>query len=111
MESNYSRFPVGKNSLDNCLGIIRGSHLLKAHLSGPAVSLESLLQAPLYVAENAHALNAIEQFKETGIHTALVTDEYGGIGGIIILTDLMKAMLCSFQPGRCVFQQHLEAIG
>lgn len=92
-ESNYSRFPVGKNSLDNCLGMIRGSHLLKAHRSGPAVSLEALLQAPLYVAESARALNVIKQFKQTGIHTALVTDEYGGIEGIVTLTDLMEAIV------------------
>ncbi|MBW4656488.1 MAG: hemolysin family protein [Kaiparowitsia implicata GSE-PSE-MK54-09C] len=93
VESNYSRFPVGKNSLDNCLGVIRGSHLLKANRSGPAVSPESLLQAPLYVAESARALNVIEQFKQTGIHTALVTDEYGGIEGIVTLTDLMEAIV------------------
>lgn len=93
VESNYSRFPVGRNSLDNCLGVIRGSQLLKSHLSGPAVSLESLLQVPLYVAESDRALNVIEQFKQTGIHTALVTDEYGGIEGIVTLTDLMEAIV------------------
>jgi putative hemolysin len=27
MASNHSRFPVGRGTLDECLGVIRGSHL------------------------------------------------------------------------------------
>jgi putative hemolysin len=93
MESNHSRFPVGQGSLDNCVGIIRGSNLLSARLSGHVVNLDALLQPPLYVAENTRALNVLEQFKQTGIHIALVTDEYGGIEGLVTLNDLMEAIV------------------
>lgn len=91
--SNHSRFPVGRDTLDNCIGIIRGSHLLSARLADPTVDLEAMLQAPLYVAESARALGVIEQFKQTGIHIALVTDEYGGIEGLVTLNDLMEAIV------------------
>jgi putative hemolysin len=91
--SNHSRFPVGRDSLDNCVGIIRGSHLLAAQVSGQPIELEMMVQAPLYVSENARALNVIEQFKRTGIHIALVTDEYGGIEGLVTLNDLMAAIV------------------
>lgn len=93
MGSNHSRFPVGRGSLDNCVGVIRGSNLLTAQLSGQGVNLEALLQPPFYVAENARALNVIEQFKQTGVHIALVTDEYGGIEGLVTLNDLMEAIV------------------
>jgi putative hemolysin len=93
MTSNHSRFPVGRDTLDHCLGIIRGSHLLRERLSGAVVNLESILQPPLYVAESARALTVIEQFKQTGIHIALVTDEYGGIEGLVTLNDLMEAIV------------------
>ncbi len=93
MGSNHSRFPVGRGSLDNCVGVIRGSHLLTAQLSGQTVNLESILQTPLYLAESARALYVIEQFKQTGIHIALVTDEYGGIEGLVTLNDLMEAIV------------------
>jgi putative hemolysin len=91
--SNHSRFPVGRDTLDNCIGIIRGSHLLSARLAESTVDLAAMLQAPLYVAESARALGVIEQFKQTGIHTALVTDEYGGIEGLVTLNDLMEAIV------------------
>jgi putative hemolysin len=93
MESNHSRFPVGRETLDNCLGIVRGRHLLSARLSSAVVNLEGFLQPPLYVAKSARALNVLEQFKQTGMHIALVTDEYGGIEGLVTLNDLMEAIV------------------
>ncbi len=93
IQSNHSRFPVGRGSLDDCLGIVRGSSLLAAQLSGSAVRLEDLIQPPLVVTEGDRALNVIEQFRTTGIHIALVTDEYGGIEGLLTLNDLMEAIV------------------
>ncbi|WP_019498072.1 hemolysin family protein [Pseudanabaena sp. PCC 6802] len=93
MNSNRSRFPVGRGSLDRCIGVVRGRNLLAAQLSGRATNLEAILQPPLYVAESARALNVIEQFKQTGVHLGLVTDEYGGIEGLVTLNDLMEAIV------------------
>lgn len=92
-ESNYSQFPVGRGSIDRCVGIVRGNKLLKTQLFNQNAELESLMQSPLYVAESTRALNVLEQFKQTGIHIALVTDEYGGIEGLVTLTDLMEAIV------------------
>jgi putative hemolysin len=93
IDSGYSRFPVGRHSLDDCIGFIRGNSLLAARLSNPEVNLESLIQSPLYIAENTHALNILEQFKQTGIHTGIVIDEYGGIEGLVTLNDVVEAIL------------------
>jgi putative hemolysin len=93
LEGNHSRFPVGRGNLDECLGVIRGRAFLAACLTGGPVDLEALLQPPLFVAENARALAVIEQFKQTGVHIALVTDEYGGIEGLVTLNDLMEAIV------------------
>jgi putative hemolysin len=55
--------------------------------------LAAILQLPLYVAEGTRALKVLEQFKQTGVHIALVTDEYGGIEGLVTLNDLMEAIV------------------
>ena len=73
--------------------MIRGRAFLAARLAGGPLNLEPLLQPPLYVAENARALAVIEQFKQSGVHIALVTDEYGGIEGLVTLNDLMEAIV------------------
>ncbi|MEI6032061.1 MAG: hemolysin family protein [Synechococcaceae cyanobacterium ELA739] len=92
-DSNYSRLPVAHGNLDDCIGILRGRNLLASALDGGAVDLKALLQPPLYITESARALNVIEQFRQTGVHIALVTDEYGGIEGLVTLTDLMEAIV------------------
>jgi putative hemolysin len=92
-DSNYSWFPVARGTIDECVAIVRGSRLLATQLFNKNTELESLMQSPLYVAESTRALNVLEQFKQTGIHMALVTDEYGGIEGLVTLTDLMEAIV------------------
>jgi putative hemolysin len=91
--SPYSRFPVARGNLDQCVGMVRGRSVLAARLSSPDVNLESLMQAPLYIAESTRALKVLEQFKAVGMHMALVVDEYGGIEGLVTLNDLMEAVM------------------
>jgi len=93
LESTHSRFPVARGSLDDCVGTIRIRTLLTAVVENQPVDLESMLQPPLFVAENMRALNVLEQFRETGVHIALVTDEFGGIEGLLTLNDLMEAIV------------------
>ena len=109
--SNHSRLPVGRGSLDACEGVLRTSHFLVAERfsrtgrdpsetaaspqpeAGGPVALGPLLQPPLYVAETMRALAVIERFRESGSHIALVTDEFGGIEGLVTVTDLMEAIV------------------
>lgn len=93
MESSHSRFLVSRESLDECLGFLRGSDFLSARLAGAEINLEMMLQPPLYVPENTKALKVLEQFKHTGIHMAVITDEYGSIEGLVTLNDIMEAIV------------------
>lgn len=97
MSSNHSRFPVARENLDDCLGLVRGlsflSALLDSRAGGKSVNLEAMLQPPLYVTESAPALTVIEQFRASGVHIALVTDEFGGIEGLVTLNDIMEALV------------------
>lgn len=93
LQSSHSRFPVGKGSLDACLGVVRVRNLLAAKLSGETIDLEQLLQPPLFVAESTRALSVLEQFKRSGIHIALVTGEFGGVEGLVTLNDLMEGIV------------------
>lgn len=93
LESTHSRFPVARGNLDNCVGTIRIRTLLTAVVENQPVNLESMMQPPLFVGESMRALNVLEQFRETGVHIALVTDEFGGIEGLLTLNDLMEAIV------------------
>jgi len=93
LETPYSRFPVGRDSLDECLGFVRVKDILNCQWSGQPITLENLVQPPLFVAESTRSLNVLEMFRESGTHLALITDEYGGIEGLVTLNDLMEAIV------------------
>lgn len=93
IDSPYSRFPVARETLDECLGIVEIRDFMTACLTGHEIDLEASLHSPLYVAESASALSVLESFKQTGNHIALVTDEYGGVEGLVTINDLLEAIV------------------
>lgn len=94
-ESRYSRFPVGTDNLDNVLGILRAKDLLTQCLAGHPINLKSLLRPALFIPETISALKALELLRERGVHLALVTDEYGGIQGMITHHDVLEGIVGS----------------
>lgn len=89
MDSAHSRFPVCQSGLDNALGVMYVTDLLARSLSGQPLDLTASLRQPIFVPESTRGLKVLELFKQTGIHLALVVDEYGVIQGLVTLNDIM----------------------
>ncbi len=89
MDGSHSRFPVCQGGLDNVLGVIYVTDLLGRSLSGQPLDLTVSLRQPIFVPESTRGLKVLELFKQTGIHMALVVDEYGVIQGLVTLNDIM----------------------
>ncbi len=89
LDSGHSRFPVCQSGLDNVLGVIHVTDLLSRSLSGQPLDLTISLRQPVFVPESTRGLKVLELFKQTGIHMALVVDEYGVIQGMVTLNDIM----------------------
>ncbi len=100
MAVNHSLFPVARDSLDACVGVVRGRTFLAAQLREGPREIEAFLQPPLYVGESTRALKLIDQFRNSGIHIALVTDEFGGIEGLVTLNDMMEAIVGDLSTAR-----------
>ena len=92
IESTHSMFPVGQDGIDNLLGVVQAKEFL-AHGPSQPVDLQALLQQPLYVPESMKALKALELFKKSGTHIALVVDEYGVTQGLVTLNDMLEAIV------------------
>jgi putative hemolysin len=54
------------------------------------LDLKALLRPPLFLPESLSALDVLELLKEQGTHIALVTDEYGGIEGMVTHNDILE---------------------
>jgi putative hemolysin len=67
--------------------------LLRPGLTGQPLSIEKLLRQPLVVPESVTTTQIMEHFRRARTQFALVVDEYGGLQGIVTLTDVLSAIV------------------
>ncbi len=98
--SPHSRLPVGRGSLDNVHGIIRAKDMLDMTLRGQQLDLNPCVRETLFIPESASAAHALELFKNSGKHMALVLGEHGGIEGLLTIYSLMDEIIGGLEaPG------------
>ncbi len=91
--SGHSYFPVYQSSRDQVLGMVAVKALWAHSAIGLPATLKNLLLPPLFVTEKSSAIQVLEQFKKTGRHIAVVTDEFGAVQGLVTLIDIMEAIV------------------
>ncbi len=93
VEANlYNVYPVSSGRLDNLLGVVYLKDLF-GKLETPGFSLQHVIRPAQYVPENQTVYNALEQIKQTRVHSAIVTDEFGSVQGIVTLKDIMVGLI------------------
>jgi CBS domain containing-hemolysin-like protein len=99
--SVYSHFPVCQENVDNLLGFVGAKEFLAATVAGTmtVTDLLALLTPPLAISESMRALNALEVFKDSGSHVAIVVDEYGATQGLVTLNDILEEIVGDIQTG------------
>ncbi|HEY4301600.1 MAG TPA: hemolysin family protein, partial [Candidatus Didemnitutus sp.] len=91
--SGHSHFPVYQGQRDNVMGMANVKALWANAAFNLPTSLKNLLTPPLIVPEAMTALQALEAFKKSGKHVALIADEFGGIQGMLTLIDVLEAIV------------------
>ena len=91
-EDLHSLYPVCKNNLDEIVGVVSMKDLI-VQFDKETFDLNKFVKEPVYMIEHTSAYKALEQFKISKIHYALVTDEYGIFQGIITLNDILEALV------------------
>ncbi|MGX7668002.1 hemolysin family protein [Flavobacterium pedocola] len=93
LEELHSLYPVCEENLDNVIGMVLLKDLFLAFEKKGTFDLKSIVKEPVYFIEHTSAYKALEIFKTTKVHYALVTDEYGVVQGIITLNDILEALV------------------
>ena len=86
-------FLVGRENLDDFCGILYAKDLLNAALAHKSLELSQYLRKPMFVPRSMELFRLLEKFRDTGVHEAMVLDEYGGVIGMITLDDIMKDII------------------
>jgi putative hemolysin len=85
--------PVCDGGLDNVIGFVRSTKLLHHALGGRPIDLKALAEPPLFVPESMTQMTLLEHFKRNHLPVALVIDEFGGVEGIISLSDVVGSIV------------------
>lgn len=91
--SGRSNFPAYEGDLDNIIGMVSVKDVLARLVESRTTDIKGSVTKPLIAPEAITVLKLLELFKETGVHIALISDEYGSIQGIITLHDIMEAIV------------------
>ncbi len=91
-EDMHNFYPVYDNEKQDIAGIVSLKKLF-SEVDKEDFNLAGISSEPSYISENASAYQALEQFKQTNIHYALVIDEYGSTQGILTMSDILEALV------------------
>ncbi|MDO4703673.1 hemolysin family protein [Tannerella sp.] len=91
-ENLFNVYPVAAGKFDNIVGVVFLKDLF-GKIDQPGFSLSQVLRPAQFVPESQSVYNALEQFKNARVKYGLVTDEFGGIQGIVTLKDIVEALI------------------
>ena len=89
----YSRVPVYRENLDDVVGILHVTDLLKAVERGGPINAAALAREALAVPETLPADEVLGEMRRRGVREALVIDEYGGTAGMVTFESLMERIV------------------
>ncbi|TMA23405.1 MAG: HlyC/CorC family transporter [Deltaproteobacteria bacterium] len=95
-ESELSRIPVYRNSLDEIIGVLYVKSLLadvKKGIAPGQFSLPKYLRKPFFVPEAMKVSRLLTEMQKRRTHLATVVDEFGGTSGIVTLEDVVEEIV------------------
>jgi len=96
-ESEHSRFPVYKDTVDNVIGILHVKDVLKILVNDKPFEINALVRKPFFVPVSKHIDDLLRELRRKKVHIAVVVDEYGGVSGIVSMEDIIEEIIGDIQ--------------
>ena len=96
-ESEYSRFPVYEQTIDNVIGILHIKDVLKSLISAKEIDVRKLSRKPFFVPETKRIDDLLRELRRRRTQIAVLVDEYGGVSGIVTMEDILEEIIGDIQ--------------
>jgi magnesium and cobalt transporter len=95
IESAHSRFPVVDGDRDKVVGILLAKDLLRFFdpAQRPQFNLREILRTAVFTPESKRLNVLLAEFRSSRNHMAIVVDEYGGVGGLVTIEDVLEQIV------------------
>lgn len=111
LDSQYSRYPVYLDDLEEIVGVLHDKDILGPLVQGNPIRLEQFIRPPVFVPESKKVNQLLKEMQRDRNHMALVVDEYGGLSGLVTTEDLLEELVGEIEdehdagePGKLVRQ-------
>lgn len=94
-EEGYTRIPIYQDTLDHVLGVLHAKDLLRlcGGGAGQPADIGPFIKPLTLVAESKPITELLREFQSNKSHMAMVTDEFGGVRGLITLEDIIEEIV------------------
>ena len=97
-ESQYTRYPVYDEDIDDIVGIVHVKDLYSLSIKDEVCPIKNILRDVMLVPETITMDNLGREFKKNkGQQMAIVIDEFGGTSGLITLEDVLEEIVGDVQ--------------
>jgi CBS domain containing-hemolysin-like protein len=92
--TKHSRLPVFAEQIDNVEGVLHVRDVLAAWAAGHEhEAVTSLMRPAYFVPEVKPVGDLLEEMRKSQVQIALVIDEYGTVGGLVTIEDLLEEIV------------------
>ena len=92
-KSRHTYFPICEGSIDKVVGVLNSKDYFRLKTIERNAVMEGAVKAPYFVPESAKANLLFKNMKQRRNYAAIVIDEYGGMSGIVTVTDLLECIV------------------
>ena len=94
INTKFSRIPVYEDTLDDITGIAFARDLFQIPESEAATrTVRELAHPAFFVPETKHGSDLLKEMRRRNQQMAIVVDEYGSVGGIVTVEDLVEEII------------------
>lgn len=95
-QSRHSMYPICGDSVDNIVGVLNAKDYFRLTDKSRESVMKNAVREPYFVHESMKADKLFTKMKKNASHFAIVLDDYGGMCGIITITDLVEQLVGDF---------------
>ena len=96
VNSRFSRYPICGESIDDIIGVLDARAYLRLEDKTKENVMESAVIPAYLVPQNVKADVLFQNMRKNKEAIAMVLDEYGGVYGIVTMTDLVECLIGDF---------------
>lgn len=110
INTRYTRLPVYEDTIDNVIGIVNVKDLLLELVSTGTFDVRKNLKEPLFVPGTTKIDEILDEMQHKRKHLAIVTDEYGGVDGIVTMEDILEQIVGEIWDEQDIFDPEFVEI-